>query len=529
MGVRFAPVAPFESRENRIADLLSDRYELLEQFGQGGFATVYRVKNLRLGRIEALKVLSQELTEDSDFARRFEQEARVSASLDHPNIVKIYDYGVTEGIAWFTMQFINGQSLARELNAGTGRMEEPEVIRIAVLILDALEYSHGRGVIHRDIKPDNIMMDASRRPYLADFGIAKAEDSLVKTRSGLLIGSPAYMAPEQIRGGAVDGRTDLYALAVTLYKTLSGDFPFRGDDALGLAMKKLQEAPEPLHPKRPELKAELEAAIMKALARGPAERFESASEMRDALEACIGDLGPRERLLRNSRPAPFASTRERAPELDATIRTAPDSRATNVRTTPYVTAIERPTSGSDGWRRRRGWAVVGLFVLLAAAGGWALLRRWSNSTSAPAATIRPQITAAGTESHTDAGDSRGAVDADRDCSRALPSGGRTRSRAESEGEGREQGGVAPSSGEESGNCEGGHLDPEEPTDRAGSFHPVGRKHPVLRDGRTDGLRPRNGQGGPDRVFERSGRSGTSATTRCGSNSDRGFGQAVGAS
>ena len=296
-------------RRQRIAELLKERYEVERLLGEGGFAAVYRVRNLRLGRTEALKVLSQHMTEESDFARRFEQEARVSASLDHPNIVKIYDYGVTEEIAWFSMQLVQGESLASELASRPIGMEPGEVAEMAVSVLEALEYSHARGVIHRDIKPDNILFDAARRPYITDFGIAKAEDSLVKTRTGMLIGSPAYMAPEQIAGAAPDGRTDVYALGITLYRMLTLRFPFSGDDTLRMAMKKLSDSPEPLLEKRPNLRPELARAVMTAIEREPGKRFATAEEMRQAFEEYLQAFGPPSRRSRDPARPRRPSTR----------------------------------------------------------------------------------------------------------------------------------------------------------------------------------------------------------------------------
>ncbi|MGH3087054.1 MAG: serine/threonine-protein kinase, partial [Rubrobacteraceae bacterium] len=266
----------------RIAALLTNRYELLERLGQGGFASVYKARNLRLRRIEALKVLSGALTEEGDFARRFEQESRFAASLDHPNIAKIYDYGGEGDLFWFSMQFLDGPTL-RGLLREDGPIEPVRAARIALGALDALAYCHGRGIIHRDIKPDNIQLDSSRRPYLMDFGIAKSQDSAVKTQTGFVFGSPAYMSPEQIKGETLDPRTDIYSVGVTLYTMLSGSLPFCGDDTFAAAMKKLSELPAPLSEKAPGLAPDLEEIVMRALARERAKRFPGAVEMRDAL------------------------------------------------------------------------------------------------------------------------------------------------------------------------------------------------------------------------------------------------------
>ncbi|HKD12546.1 MAG TPA: protein kinase, partial [Thermoanaerobaculia bacterium] len=277
--------------ESRITRLLGERYELIELLGKGGFASVYKVRNLRLQRTEALKVLSEALTEDPDFARRFEQEARVAAALDHPNIVKIYDYGAIEDFFWFSMQFIGGASVGKEIKA-RGHFDDATGARIAVGICDALAYSHARGVIHRDIKPDNILLDHEGRPYLTDFGVAKSQIALVKTHAGTLLGSPAYMSPEQLQGRALDGRSDLYSVGVTLYRMLSGALPFAGDDTFRATMKRLTEAPAPLVSRRTDVHPLLAEIVMRALERDPALRFPDAPSMREALEDFVTDVTP---------------------------------------------------------------------------------------------------------------------------------------------------------------------------------------------------------------------------------------------
>ena len=347
--------------------MLADRYEIQGLLGEGGFAAVYRVRNLRLGRTEALKVLSQRMTEESDFAKRFEQEARVSASLDHPAIVKIYDYGVTGEIAWYSMQFFHGQSLASELASRPIGMEPVEVVEIAVSILDALEYSHARGVIHRDIKPDNILLDGARRPYLTDFGIAKAEDSLVKTRTGMLIGSPAYMAPEQIAGAVPDGRTDVYALGVTLYRMLTLGFPFSGDDTLRMAMKKLTDAPEPLLERRPDLRPELASVIMTALSREPAKRFATAGLMRRALEEYLQAFGQPGRRTRGSQAVGVPSRSEGGVTEADTVAWASMNLDPTVRSGPSPSKAE-PVAAPEKKRTSARWASAAAATFLIAAG-----------------------------------------------------------------------------------------------------------------------------------------------------------------
>jgi len=266
-----------DPRDAKIAALLADRFDVLGHLGRGGFATVYRVQNRRLNRVEALKVLSADL-EEPDFAERFRQEARMAASLDHPHIIKIFDFGQAEDICWFTMQLVDGPTLNRELKQ-RGVWSEVESAKLAADVLDALDYSHRRGIIHRDMKPENILIDEDRRPFVMDFGIAKSEQSVVHTRTGTILGSPAYIAPEQLTGGAVDGRADIYSLGATLYRMVSNSFPFQDSDPVRMAMKRFTMAPEPLEPKRPGIDPSFVAIVMKALEREPANRFATAGEM----------------------------------------------------------------------------------------------------------------------------------------------------------------------------------------------------------------------------------------------------------
>ena len=232
-----------------LQELLADRYRIDQELGRGGYATVYRVWNPRLERGEALKVLAPGHQVDEDFSRRFPQEVRLAAALEHPSIVKVYDFGENGGSTGTRC------SSSRTDPSGEvrerGPLRERETARIAIPLLEALEYSHARGIVHRDIKPENIILDREGRPFLMDFGIAKSAGSLVKTQTGFLLGTPAYVAPEQAQGKKLDGRADLYALGVTLYKTVSGAYPFEASDPLQAVILRLTQPPRPLGEARP--------------------------------------------------------------------------------------------------------------------------------------------------------------------------------------------------------------------------------------------------------------------------------------
>jgi serine/threonine protein kinase len=370
-------------RQERITRLLAERYEVIEFLGEGGFAAVFQVVNPRLGRVEALKVLNADHSEEPDFARRFEQEARVAASLDHPGIVKIFDYGRVEELFWFTMQFVNGPTLVQVLKEKR-RLEEKMALRIAVAVLDALDYSHSRGVIHRDIKPDNIILDSEGRPYIMDFGIAKSEASLVRTRTGTVLGSPAYIAPEQLTNAPVDGRVDLFALGVTLYRMLSNAFPFYDEDPFRMATKRLTMPPQPLSTRLPGVSRELEAIVMRALAREPENRFSSAGAMRDALRSIGEGAGSPARLSSSQANSP---PRQRA-AADGTpgARSSGISDAASWDSMPTIRTA--PPAGPLP-RTRRWWpaAAAGAVALLAAAAVLLLADRGATTTRARATPV----------------------------------------------------------------------------------------------------------------------------------------------
>jgi serine/threonine-protein kinase len=284
-------VQPVDDRGREVEKLLAGRYEMVGFLGRGGFASVYQVKSASLQRFEALKVLLEAHGEDSEFARRFRQEARVAASLEHPGIVKIYDFGHVESTLWYSMQFVDGPTLKGDL-VSRGTFDEESAARIAVPLLDALDYSHARGIVHRDIKPDNVLLDRNGRPFLMDFGIAKTGDTLVKTQTGFILGSPAYLSPEQLRGQRLDGRTDVYSLGVMLYQMLAGVTPYRSESMSALEQRIREDAP-PLTEKCPGITAELARIVHRALARDRDARYKGAAEMREDLEAFLAEAHPR--------------------------------------------------------------------------------------------------------------------------------------------------------------------------------------------------------------------------------------------
>jgi predicted Ser/Thr protein kinase len=264
--------------------LIQGKFEVLDEIGHGGMGVVYRARQVSLDRIVALKMLSARLVDDEQFQERFRQEAKIIARLNHPNIIQVYDIFDIEDEGGFciVMEYLDGDSLATELRRSK-RLDVPRVLSIARQVAAGLAYAHGKGIIHRDIKPDNIMLLGGDQVKIMDFGIARLLDSSLQTRTGISMGTPQFMAPEQARSQTVDARTDLYSLAVVLYNMLAGEPPFTGDSPISIALKQVQESPRPPSELNPSIPPELESLVLRGMQKDPAKRFGSATELRDAL------------------------------------------------------------------------------------------------------------------------------------------------------------------------------------------------------------------------------------------------------
>ncbi|HEX7613962.1 MAG TPA: serine/threonine-protein kinase [Thermoanaerobaculia bacterium] len=388
---------PVDERGRMVEKLLGGRYEVFGFLGRGGFASVYQVRSASLQRFEALKVLHESHGEDSDFVQRFRQEARVAASLEHPSIVKVYDFGHVEGMLWYSMQFVEGPSLSAEIKA-RGRFDEEAAARIMVPLLDALDYSHARGVIHRDIKPDNVLLDKRGRPFLMDFGIAKIGESLVKTQTGFILGSPAYLSPEQLRGQPLDGRTDVYSLGVTLYQMLAGIIPYRTENMSALARRLTEDAPR-LSGRREDIHPELERIVHRSLERDRDARYANAAEMRDDLEAFLAEVHPkstRARAASSESSAQPARPEPARPKPEPLPARRPDPPLIRPLAPPAVRPPDPlPAALAPAPKSRPAWLWPATFalvvtVLAALAGGWLLTRAPAPSPiPAPAATPAP--------------------------------------------------------------------------------------------------------------------------------------------
>ncbi len=284
------PLFPASDSDLRthVQRVLSESYELDREIGRGGMGIVYLARDRRLKRSVAIKLLPPELAFRPEIRSRFLKEAETAAQLSHANIVPIYSVDEREGLVFFVMAFIDGENLAVRLHR-EGAMRHDEVRRILIDVTRALAYAHDRGVVHRDIKPDNILIDTDGRVMVTDFGIARAITDGADARltaTGMAIGTPAYMSPEQSMGErTVDGRSDLYSLGIVAYQMLTGDLPFNASSTPALLVKHLSEAPPPILERCPTLAPDLATAVMLLLEKEPANRFASASELIASLES----------------------------------------------------------------------------------------------------------------------------------------------------------------------------------------------------------------------------------------------------
>lgn len=270
------------------------RYEIKAELGRGGMATVYRAYDPRFEREVAIKVLPREMLHDPQFRTRFEREAKTIALLEHPVIVPVYDFGEEDGQPYFVMRFMTGGSLADRLKQGPLSIQE--AARIFARLAPALDTAHARGIIHRDLKPANILFDQYNEPYISDFGIAKLTESQVSVTGSGIVGTPAYMSPEQAQGEGIDGRSDIYGLGVILFEMLTGQQPFQGDTPMSVVVKHITDPVPHILDVKPDLPVSVEKIVEKALAKDRTERFSTSRQLSEALQAVergeTPDIGP---------------------------------------------------------------------------------------------------------------------------------------------------------------------------------------------------------------------------------------------
>src|SRR3954454_19230737 len=365
------------SSDTMIGRTFDKRYVIKRKLGSGGMADVYLAEDQELGRMVALKLLDARHASDEQFVERFRREAQSAAGLNHPNIVSIFDRGYAEGTYYIAMEYLDGRTL-KELLVKNGPTPIPIAIDYARQIIGAIAFAHRNGIVHRDIKPHNIVVGSDGRLKVTDFGIARSGASQM-TEAGSIVGTAQYLSPEQARGAPVDPRSDLYSLGIVLYEMLTGKVPFTGDTPVEIAMKHLSQVPEPPSKQRSEVPHDLDAVVMRALSKEPDQRYGSTEEMdadlarvargvavsqktEDAMTQVLAGAG--------IAAAPTAITRPRGV-------TPPPAPPAYRPPTPYYDYEEPPSS-----RRIWPWLLALLAILVAGAGGWLLYDRIQDQLSA---------------------------------------------------------------------------------------------------------------------------------------------------
>ncbi|WP_003541065.1 Stk1 family PASTA domain-containing Ser/Thr kinase [Desulfotomaculum nigrificans] len=345
-----------------IGKLLGNRYEILEQLGGGGMALVWKGKDTFLNRLVTIKVLRPEYASDQDFVRRFRREAQAVASLSHPNIVSIYDVGQENDAHYLVMEYVDGESL-KELIRREAPLAPGRVVQIGRQIAEALEHAHENNIIHRDVKPHNILITKTGRAKLTDFGIAQASAATV-THTDTIVGSVHYISPEQAKGEPAGPKSDIYSLGVVLYEMLTGQVPYQGDGAISVALKHIQEQPPSLRQINPKVPEDLEKVVLRAMDKIPDRRQKSARALADDLVTISEE------------------TRNLTPYIDE------DDERTRILPNPVVIRPDRqearePKSVSPVSTHRKkmkptAWVILGLLALALIAGAGLALNSYLN-------------------------------------------------------------------------------------------------------------------------------------------------------
>src|SRR5579864_4742614 len=268
-------------------EVMGERYQLQDPIGRGGMATIYRGRDLRMDRVVAIKVLREVYSTDAKFVARFQREAKAASSLQHPNIVQVFDYGQTDGNYYIVMELIEGTDLRRYLKA-RGMLDIDRAVIIAHDVALGLGAAHRRGIVHRDVKPQNVLVGRDGSIKLTDFGIAFVVDAERLTDTGMTLGTVQYFPPEQAQGEIVSPAADVYALGIVMYEMLTGHLPFNGDTPVAVAMQHIQDLPTPPTQFNPNIPPALEAIILRCLEKIPEMRYRDGNSLARAIEA-IGD------------------------------------------------------------------------------------------------------------------------------------------------------------------------------------------------------------------------------------------------
>ncbi len=348
--------------------VLGDRYRLDHKLARGGMATVWVAEDPLLSRNVAVKLLHPELAVDDGLRARFRNEAIAAARLTHPGIVATYDTGDDDGVAYIVMELVDGFNLRHILDRN-GRLAVGDAVNIGSQVAEALDHAHRHGLVHRDVKPANVLVQPDGRVKVTDFGIAKATGTDDLTRTGTVIGTARYLAPEQVNGETVDARADVYALGLVLYEMLTGRPPFGGDTDVATAVARLTSTPDPIRSLRPEVPRTVEDVVARSLARDPEYRYSTARELRDALTASVkapAAPGMRTPPPVRSAPAPTTSTGPPTPPP----RLADPQASGPLRPIPSASRRHTPSRPA-----RWPWALLALLLVGAAIAGYFVATR----------------------------------------------------------------------------------------------------------------------------------------------------------
>ena len=367
--------------------VIAGRYRVLRRLGAGGMADVYLADDTTLGRQVAVKVLLKRYAGDESFVERFRREAQAAARINHPNIVNIYDWGPVDGTYYIVMEYVEGETLKDHIRR-EGRYGPGEAVRITLELLAGVQVAHGVHIVHRDIKSQNILIDQAGTVKVTDFGIAKADDSQM-TEAGSILGTAQYLAPEQAKGEPVDERTDLYSVGVVFYEMLTGSLPFRGDSAVTVALKHVNEQPAEPAELVPGLPYSLNQIVLKALAKDPDQRYRNAAEFTaDLVSARSG--GP---LLAAAYDPSLDRTLVQSPATgsEGTTRVLPKAAAAG------AVGVAAGAAGAAGRRRKRSpwpWIALVVFLVIAAVAGALIWHTFFGSTTLSVPSVVGQAQAA---------------------------------------------------------------------------------------------------------------------------------------
>ncbi len=363
-------------------------YQIVAPLGEGGMAAVYKAYQPSMERYVAIKVLPRQMAESAEFIARFKREAHLLAQLQHPHILPVFDYGQADGYTYIVMPFIQSGTLADAMRIR--QMSLPEVGRIITQVGDALGYAHVRGMIHRDVKPSNVLIDERGNCLLTDFGLARMTDASAKlTSSGAVMGTPAYMSPEQGAGQPLDGRSDIYSLGIIFYEMITGQVPYQAETPIAIVFKHIQDPLPPVRKFVPDLPEEIEMVLLKSLAKNPADRYQTAEDFVHAIELAIPakpsskSIPVPPRPVANETFVAVPPSRPAAPASQPSYQTAPPTyqQQTPLPTTPPSQPASRPSYNPASLpptaKKKQAptslWALAGIGVLVICAIGTVFL------------------------------------------------------------------------------------------------------------------------------------------------------------